>query len=84
MSHRLVDQQVLPIMEYMTSHVDRDMSHKAGQVDVYVYIVTMIFLIYYLSLHNLFSYTIARISNILGENILSQSVVFLDTLNQQT
>ena len=76
MSSSSVDEQTLHSMKDMTSHIVRDMSHKAGKVGVHVYIVTMIFLIYTFSLHNLFSYMIFYLSIIPVENIMIQSVVF--------
>ena len=54
--------QVLHSMKDMTSHVMQDMSHKAGNVDTHVYIVTMLFLIYLFCFHNLFSYMIFYLS----------------------
>ena len=76
MSSSSVDARTLHSMKDITSHVARDTSHKAGKVGAHVYIVTMIFLIYFLSFHNLLSYMIFHhwiISVVVG---LIQSVGF--------
>ena len=81
MSNSLVDQQNMFIMKDSDSYAVLNTSRKAGQVDFHVYIVTMIFLIYACSLHNLFSYMIFHISNMFVENIMTQLIVLFGHMN---
>ena len=78
MSSSSVDARTLHIMKDFTSHDACGMSHKAGKVGVHEYIVTMIFLIYFISFHNLLSYMIFRlwISSVVVGLIQSVSVRF--------
>ena len=78
MSSSSVDARTLHIMKDITSHDARGMSHKAGKVGVHEYIVTMIFLIYFISFHNLLSYMIFHLwsSSVVVGLIQSVSVRF--------